>query len=342
MLKRRSLKKNLSSAILLLTIGLLAAGCNRPSIEPQGQASSKSRKPIRLATAKNVWNALPLIADEKGFFVQEGLAPKLDYLAAGRYCLDALLSKSADLGFIVEVNVAYLGYTADPSISVVTSIARSEDSAVVARRSSGIRVPEDLRGKTLALSPGTTSDIFAHRLLTKHGLRPEDLTLLNIQPNGMFAAATSGQVDAASTWEPFVHNITRALGSDAIVFRDSSAYRGYMNLAVRRDWASRNSSVLLAAIRALRRAEEFARNYPDEAKSIVSRRIDLDRETVDAIWPMFDLRVTLDQQVLARDIATEGQWIRTAQPEYKGRQLPDYLGYIDPTYLSRLTNPSTP
>jgi len=349
MLNHSPIKKSLRSTsrlflTILLTIGLLAAvqGCNKPSTEPKGEVSTQSRTPVRLATAKNVWNALPLIADEEGFFVQEGLAPTLEYLSAGRYCLDALLSKSADLGFIVEVNVAYLGYTADQSVSVVATVARSEDSAVVARRSSGIRVPADLRGKTLALSPGTTSDVFAHRLLTKHRLQPEDLNLLNIQPNGMFAAATSGQVDAASTWEPFVHNITKALGSDAVVFRDSSAYRGYMNLAARRDWAATNTPILLAVLKSLRRAEEFARNQPDVAKAIVARRINLDRETVDAIWPMFDLHVTLDQEGLARDIAAEGQWIRTAQQEYKGRELPDYSRYIDPTYFPRLTNPSTP
>lgn len=320
---------------LALALTLLATlqGCDRH--QQQGHTSPQPTE-VRLAAAKNLWNALPLIADERGYFVQEGLLPRLEYLAAGRYCLDALLSNSADVGFIVEVNVAYLGYTADQSVSVLATVARSEDSAIVARKSSGVLQAEDLRGKTVALSPGTTSDIFAHRFLAKHNLKPDTVTLMNIQPNGIFAAATSGQVDAASTWEPFVHNIARALGENAVVFRDSSAYRGYMNMAVRKAWGTSHRPTVLAVLRALRKAEEFALAQPSAAKAIVSQRIDLDRETVDAIWPMFALHLTLDSYQLSQDIAAEGQWIESAQPEYRGRLLPDYRTYIDASYLEQL------
>jgi len=314
---------------LLVAILILPVGCSKDGDK------GESKRPIKvtLATAKNVWCSLPLIALEKGFFDKEGLDVDAQYLQGGRYCLDALLSKSAEFANIVEVNVAYIAYTGNTNLSVLANVVSSESSAIAARKSSGILKPEDIRGKRLAISPAMTSEIFAHRFLKKYGMTQKDVEIHKVQPLAMQATMAGKGADAASTWQPFIYNIQRSLGDDAIVFTDPEIYTGYETLAVRKDWAAQNPKVVKAFLRALKLAEAFAKEHPEEAKTIVAKAINLDREIVDAIWSEFNMSLVLDEKHMTNEVTAIGKWIRETQQDYLGKPLPDYSQYFDDSYL---------
>lgn len=307
---------------IVLIFALFCAGCDTRS--QSGDSGRDSPFPIRIATAKNVWNTLPIIAAEKGYFQDQGLDARLQFLAAGRYDLDALIAGAADVAMIVDVNIAYLGFTSNDDVRILGTIAKSSESAIVGRRESGIRTTADLVGKRIAYSPGTTSEIFLHRLLANAGLGQSSVRLVPIQPSGMFAAVTSGSVDAASTWEPFVHNISRVLGSEGVVFRDPSVYTGYMNIAVRRDWAAAHATQIKKMDAALKRAAEYAVTDPVDARRIIARVTNLDSATVSAIWPLFDLRLQNVNVELHSQVVSEGDLIRGTQRDFMGKPKPDY------------------
>ena len=273
------------AVVLALCIGGALTGCKK---------SDSDKKTVRLSTSKNVWCSLAIIADVKGFFDAEGLDVDVSYTDGGRYCMDALLSGSAEAGNIVETNVSYLGYTGNRNIVVIGNVVESTSVAIVARRSSGIGELGDLVGKRLAFAPAMQGEIFAHRVLAKHGLDIGQINIQKLQPKAIPSALDSGAIDAASTWEPFVYACTKALGSDAIVFRDPLAHKGYMHLAVRRDWAEKNPDVAKALLRAFQRAGDFVRQHPDEAKKILVEQMHVDIDLVNAIWPHFNIALTMD------------------------------------------------
>ena len=198
---------------VLLGLIVLIIGCS--------SEQKQTTKELTFSTGKNMWCGLGVIAHEKGFFKEEGLSVRVQYLAAGKYNLDALVSNSAEFATIVEVNLAYFGYTGNTSVVTIASLVNSTSSGIVARRSSGIEKPEDLKGKRLALSPGTTSDMFANRCIEKYGLSSDNVDIRKIQPLAMEGAILSDGVDAASTWDPHIYSISTKLGEDAIVFRDA-------------------------------------------------------------------------------------------------------------------------
>jgi ABC-type nitrate/sulfonate/bicarbonate transport system substrate-binding protein len=228
---------------------------------------------VTLAASKNPWTSLALIAEANGYFKDEGLDLKIAYQDGGRYCLDALVSKSAEFATIVEVNVSYLGFTGNKNVAVVGSIVESTSTGIIARRSAGIEKAEDLKGMTLAFSPGTGSELFTIRFLEEHGLQLDDVKMRKMQPIAIQGAMIAKEVDAACTWDPFIENSRRALGDDAITFFDRNVYLGYMHIAVRSDWAAEHRDEVQAFLRAVKRASEFIAESPSEAQAIVAEKL---------------------------------------------------------------------
>src|ERR1041385_719450 len=252
--------KKITFITVLLFGTLVLAGCQH------------SQTKVTLAASKNLWNSLPLIAIDKDFFTEEGLDVTVNYLEAGRFCMDAVLSKSADFGDVVDVNVGYLGYSANKNITLIGEISGTLASEIVARKSRGINTPNDLKGKSLAYSPGTTSDVFARRFLEKYGIPETSLTLSKIQPKGMVAAmiAKDGP-DASSTWEPFVSAMSKGLGDDMITFEAPEIYTAREYVAVRTDWGKGHMQEVLAFLKALKNANDYALNHRDDAQQIVAK-----------------------------------------------------------------------
>lgn len=335
------MKLNFKSLAVVLCALACLFGC-KPTSEPkanQNQIADRTpRKPVHvsLATSKNLWCGLSLIAKLKGFYEQEGLDVDVQYLQSGRYCLDALVSGSADFANIVEVNVAYFGFTGNTNVAVVGSVVSSTGSAIVARKSSGIAKPEDLRGKRLAFSPGTTSDVFAYRFLKKYGLGPNDLTLTKIQPLAMQSTMLGKGADAVSTWQPFVHAITQGLKDDAILFEAPDVYVGYETVAVRKDWAGRNKDTVKAFLRANRAAEAFVKNNPAAAQEALAKEINLDLETVRSIWSQHNFVLELNVEELGAAITKIGEQIRQLEEEFAAKALPEYKAFFDASYVGSL------
>ncbi len=325
------------SIVVATLLPLLLAGCDRSdqtaSVPSATTSTATAPRRVTLTTSKNVWCALALIADRKGFFKDEDLDVEVQYQAAGRYCLDAVVSNSSDFGTIVEVNVAYHGFTGNENVIVVGTIVRSTSSAIVARRSAGIREPSDLKGKSIALSPGTTSDIFAHRFLEAHKLTAADVDIRKIQPAALQDAMTSKAIDAASTWDPFVHNIRHALGEDAVVFTAADVYAGYENIAVRRDWAKTHASEIKSFLKALRRAQQYLKANTAEAQQVIAQAINLDLDVVKANWQSFDFSLVLDKTQLVKAVQDEGEEIRRREESFKDKPLPRYGDFVDDSFI---------
>jgi NitT/TauT family transport system substrate-binding protein len=327
--------KRATCSIFLICAVLAGPACQERS-GSQDSGSPKSLGKVRLATSKNAWCALSLIALSKGFFAREGLEVEPQYLQSGRYCLDALVSNSAEFANIVEVNVAYFGYTGNSTVSVVGTVVSSTSSAIVARKSSGITVPADIKGKRLALSPGTTSDVFAHRFMDKHGLTASNVQLVKIQPLAMQGTMSGRGADAASTWQPYVSSIGRVLGDDFVVFKDPDIYVGYELLAVQKTWAAQNDAIIKAFLRANRAAAAFIRDNPAESQRILATELNIDLPLVQEMWSEFTFSLSLDKTVMVHSVATIGEWIGQDQQEYKGQPLPDYQTFFDDSFMQSI------
>lgn len=321
----------LSTLCILACVSALFIGCSKQN-EPAANAAGAPPKAVTLATGKNIWCTLVLVAKEKHFFEEEDLNVTLNYQDAGRYCMDALLSKSVEFAAVVEANFGYVAFTGNRTPVAVAEIVASSCS-IVARKSRNIGRPQDLRGKRIAYTPATGADPFLYRFLAKNGVSYKDVELRKMQPKAIQPSLVAGEVDAASTWEPFIYNSVKAMGGDAVEFRDPDAFTGYMMLATRREWAADNKEVVRAMLRALHKAELFVANNTAETQTFMAQKLEMDKEAVERIWPSFEIHLRMDKQALVLAMRYVGENAKATDPEFAGKPLPDYDGYVDESFL---------
>jgi ABC-type nitrate/sulfonate/bicarbonate transport system substrate-binding protein len=312
---------------LLLSLSLFVISCTSCK---QGSAGIDSPQKISIATSKNPWSALTIIAHKKGFFKEQGLEVDLQYVQAAKLAMDALISGSTQLSNVVETNVAFLGFTGSKDISIIATHCEAHDGAIVGRKDAKILTPKDLEGKKLGVLQGTTSQIFADRFIEKYGLK--NVQIVNLTTVAIQSSVVSKDIDAGSIWQPFIYNVQKQLGDNAVVFADTDVYVGYFSLAVQRNWAKSNPKLVEKALQAHIKAEEFAKSNPDEAIALVAEEVGIDKAALGQFWNQYVYRVQVKPD-LAREIAKEGDWIKNTQPQHKGQAVPTYDWAIDDSYL---------
>jgi sulfonate transport system substrate-binding protein len=327
------MKKRVSCCLILGIIFTTSfSACNSSGTNRPAQIEK-----VSFATSKNAWCALTILAQKKGFFQEEGIDADLEYVQAAKLAMDALVGGSSQFSNVVETNMAFLGYTGNENVEIVATHCESHDGAIVARRSAGIERPQDLEGKKLGILQGTTSQVFADRFIEKYGIDPLKVTIVNLTPVAVQSSMLTKEIDAGSVWQPFVSNIEKQLGTDAIVFSDKDVYTAYMNIAILKDWAQQHPQTVVRVLKAHIKAEDFAKTSRDEAIAIVAQEIGLEKDTLGQIWNEYVYHVDIKPELL-KEIQAEGAWIQKSQPQFQGKPIPsfddwavnkDFLGKID-------------
>lgn len=316
---------------------LLLAGCNRsptPSTVPPVTGITKAKTPVKItgATSKNAWCTLTILAQKQGYFRDEGLDVDLQYVQAAKLAMDALVGSSSQFSNVVETNMAFLGYSGNANVKLIATHCESRDGAIIARRDAGIAAPKDLEGKKLGILQGTTSQIFAERFIEKNNLDLAKVQIVNLTPVAIQTSVLSKDIDAGSVWQPFVYNIRKQLGDNAVIFGDPEAYTAYMNLAVNKDWAAKHPDLVQALLRAHIKAEKFADEHREEAISLVAAEIGLDKTILSDFWDQYTFQVRLKPSLIA-EIRREGEWIRRSDSKFADKTVPSYEGAVDGQYL---------
>jgi len=231
----------------------------------------------------------------------------------------------------MDVVVANLGYSENTNVSIVASINDTSSTCIIARKSAGIENPEDLRGKKLALSSGTSSEIYAARFINKYNLS-DDIEIVKMPTNTISSAIITESVDAISAWGPFLYNAQKALGEDAIFFRGADVFN--VLVAVDKDYANKNRDKVTRVLKAIEKAAAFAKDNESEAQEIVARVVNLDSEYIEEIWQFHDFHVSLDVENLERVIDI-GEYYKDDETN-RGKSFPDYSIYFDYSFMEEL------
>ena len=153
------------------------------------------------------------VAQEKGYFRDQGLAVEITYFSSsGGPQMAALTTGELDVGSGSISPAIYNSVAAGINMRVVASKSRvgpSGSAKYVVRR--GLVEPgkpfflKDLKGKVIALnSAGGSSRLYMDGLLRKAGLRESDVIVRVLPFNDMIGALSQGAVDVAFLVQPFI------------------------------------------------------------------------------------------------------------------------------------------
>ncbi|MBU0530484.1 MAG: NrtA/SsuA/CpmA family ABC transporter substrate-binding protein, partial [Nanoarchaeota archaeon] len=208
-------------------------------------------------------SALIFIAEEKGYFEEQGLIMDYKGFPTGKLALDALIGGGSDIATTADVPIALAGL-ANQDISVIATIEFSADNIqVVARRNSDISTERDLIGKNIATTRGGGPLFFTHKFLERHGIGISDVNLVFLNPSDMVTVLVKGDIDAFIVFEPFPFLAREEIGSDNLkIFSPSDLYGETWNIVVMKDFEKENPEVIKKFIKSLLKAETFLQENP--------------------------------------------------------------------------------
>jgi NitT/TauT family transport system substrate-binding protein len=178
-------------------------------------AQALERKKVTIAVGgKNLLYYLPLtVAEQKGFFKEEGLDVEVVDFAGGAKALQAVVGGSADVvsgAFEHNVNMQAKGQPM--RAFVLQGRAPQIVLAVNTKTMPNFKSVADLKGKKIGVSaPGSSTNIMANYVLAKSGLKPSDVSYVGVGVSqGAVAALRSGQIDAISNLDPVITILARS------------------------------------------------------------------------------------------------------------------------------------
>lgn len=290
------------------------------------------KQKITIAVAKYPGSGLLYLALAKGYFAQENLEVSLQPYTSGRDALAATQDGQADIGTVADMPVVYASLNGQ-KISIVATIFTARKSyGVIARRDRGIQRFGDLKEKKVGVTFRTDGHYVFSTMLARHRISLDQVQIEDLPPEKMMSALLSGEVDAVSTWEPWLRDFSRALDKNGIEFRTIGDFVLNYNLAGRSEWISSNQNVVQRLLKALVKAKKFVEDNPQEAFTIIAKLMSVERSVFDAVAPNYRYVVQLDQNLL---IMMEDQARWAIENKFSEQtKIPNFLSFIDTRALT--------
>jgi NitT/TauT family transport system substrate-binding protein len=251
-----------------------------------GQGTGPEKPNLKLSVGgRGILYYLPLtVAERQGYFKDEGLNIEINDFAGGAKALQALIGGSADITTGSYEHVIQMR-AQGKNITGIVNLGRFPGIvlAVNARKASTIKSVKDFKGARIGISaPGSSTNFMVNYLLTKNGLKPEDVSFVTVGTGASaIAAIKRGEIDVISGLDPAITALqadnalkviadTRTLGGSFNVY--GGAYPA-STLYVPDDFAKRyprtTQALANAFVRALRwmdkaTPEQIAAVLPEE------------------------------------------------------------------------------
>jgi taurine transport system substrate-binding protein len=271
---------------LVATLGVVTAalaGCSVDTGGPNGSDPDKSTIRIGyqtfpsgdLVVKNNRWleEALPdynikWVKFDSGADVNTAfVAEELDFGALG--------SSPVARGLSAPLNNAY-------QVAFVLDVA-GDNEALVVRDDAHINTIAELRGKRIGTPFASTAHYSLLAALSQNGLSPNDVQLIDLQPQALLAAWERGDIDAAYTWLPTLNDL-RKTGKDLITSRRlATEGKPTLDLAVvATEFAEANPGVVDTWRKQQARALDVIADDPAAASAAIASEVGLTPEDVAA------------------------------------------------------------
>lgn len=280
--------KNISRRSFVEMAGVAAAGLGLAacggSSSSSADTSAAEYEPVtlRVAFMPNLGSASTLYSGiSQGYFEEYGITVEPQRFTGGPAEIAAMQSGDIDIS---QIGHGAHSLCIQGQASVLALDQLGEADAVLALKSHGIESAADLKGKTVAVASGTSSEIILQFVLADGGLTVDDIEKVEMDVNGMTTAMIAGQVDAAACWSPNTITIRTELGEDCITLGTNKDYNdkvafpaSYICLP---DFATENEDVLVRFGQAILKSQQYRSEHIEDVAKLLATELELDEETL--------------------------------------------------------------
>ena len=291
--------KKVTALLLALLMMLSLAACggnttnNSGNTNDSGNTSNSgntgdtnSAEPItlRLAYMSN-WGALWAVAtaDAKGYFAEENITVEMTPFEDGPTEIAAMESGSIDISYIGP-GAHKLCSTGNAEVVLLQHLG--DGDCIIGLK--GITTLEELKGKTIGYSAGTSSETILTVALESVGLTMSDVNAMSMDSTALTTAALSGTVDAVAAWAPLSLTILSEAddATDICSNVDFASLVSPGSWVVNPKWADENHDAMVRFVRAMYKAMDYAASattddaIAEEVAGYIAGVMSTDAETV--------------------------------------------------------------
>lgn len=328
---RTTAKRVNGKTLAYVTVGVLLLAAYAWYTHTPAPAAGPPEQVIIATNTEYVGTCPVIVAQQKGFFAQQGIAAIIQPHSSGKASLEAALGGKADLATTADIPIMFAAMKNIPMAILATIFKTEKDHGIVGRRDRGIDMPASLKGKRIGVTLGTSGHFMLDAFLNRQRLSASDVTVRNLRPDELAGALSRGEVDAIATWEPFLDTLLIQLGGNGAVFYGDEVYEIPYNIVGAREYVERHPELMKKVLRALIQGVDYCRTEPEAARALMAAVVKVDTAKWKQNWPSYRFDVALDQGLLLA-LEDESRWA-IANRLADGKTTPNFLNYL---YLDAL------
>lgn len=290
-------------ALAVMSMSLFAGCGSSQTAAPS--ASGGSEKIVAYGELDPQVSGQQIIAEEKGFFKEEGLDIENKLMNGPDENAPLVASGEAKICFgSIYNNISVAANNV--KVHVVAPLANAAGTqAVVAGKNTVINSPKDLEGKKIGMTNGAGVLIAIRNMCAATGTDINKIQFVNLQASEQLASLDKGDIDAMAAWEPWIGKAAAQGGKE--LFNGTKSYLPgaegdvhwidfYMTVQVQDDYAKAHPETIKKLLRALHKATDYINEHPEESAKIIAKRINVDEETCLRIIKKNQYSMKFDQQ----------------------------------------------
>jgi NitT/TauT family transport system substrate-binding protein len=259
--------------LLLSSMAALAASWLNPTLV--SAAPEKTKVTLAVGGKSALYYLALTIAEQLGYFKDEGLDVEINDFAGGSKSVQALIGGSADVvagAYEHTIRMQMLGQ----QVQAFALIGRGMQLAVgvVKRHADKVKSAKDVEGMKFGVSaPGSSTHMLLNYWIAKAGLKPSDVSVIGVGAGAsVIAAVASGEIDGVAQSDPVLTMLER---KDVIkIVVDTRTTKGNLDtfggpmpaatLNTKTDFIQRNPGTVQALANAIVRADQWLQHAAAE------------------------------------------------------------------------------
>jgi NitT/TauT family transport system substrate-binding protein len=303
---------------LLVSFGMLSLLL----ASPQARAEDKV---LRVGTLKLIHGITPYFYEK---FAPAGYRVEVVPFESPTDGKNAVLTGTVDT--CVHGIAAFLLGAAAGEPVVIVAAATNRGMGIVADAKSDIKTIKDLKGKRVAIFPGSTQEVVILERLKAEGMSISDIQPIRLSFSDMAGALARGDIDAYVGAEPGP-GISLANGTGRLIEYPYSTSIGSLNmiLSASEKMIKENPERLKMIVEMHKKATDYAMAHPEEMIQIAMQKLGQQRKSIEIAVPNVELTWKIDDDFVKRAKAYSELMVEKKQV----RQAPDMSRAITEQFM---------
>lgn len=305
-----------------LALALTACTSDAPDASPSSpETSDGALQTVNVVGVPVVDMAALYVGEEQGFFAEEGLELNIEFGQGTAAMIPALLNGQYDIQYGGSVNLLQATDADIPVVAIApggrtTGVQGEDHGGLLVLDDSPIQTASDLEGRTVAVNAlRGLHEVSLWASIRAAGGDPTQVSFIEMALPDMGAALESGQIDAASTSEPFL-GVLQGEGARLVTSLYVDADPDFVTALyfVTAEKAQNDPELIERFNRALEKSFAYSTENPDAVRAELGNFTQIDPALIETmILTDFGWGLTSDDLLLIAELAADAGALENPQ-----------------------------